>query len=134
MSRKKGTFGAPLESPQSHPCTRCGACCAYFRVAFYWRETIENPPNNVPQELVEDLDSFRMCMKGTNVKTGVQCVALEGRVGKRVRCTIYDNRPTPCRAFDASYSNGKQNKRCDQARAAHGLKPLKPDDWTQNRQ
>ena len=22
----------------SHPCLRCGACCAWFRVAFHWTE------------------------------------------------------------------------------------------------
>jgi Fe-S-cluster containining protein len=105
-----------------NPCVLCGACCAYFRVEFYWRE-------EVPAELSEDLDDFHKCMKGTNQKRGQGCVALTGRVGKRAVCSIYEQRPTPCRAFEASWSNGKHNPRCDEARAEHGLKPLSPKDW-----
>jgi Fe-S-cluster containining protein len=113
-----------------NPCVRCGACCAYFRVAFYWREAEGRASEGAtPLELTEDLDSLLRCMKGTNQKRGGHCIALEGRVGRRVACGIYPNRPSPCRAFPASYENGKQNKRCDEARAAHGLKPLKLSDW-----
>jgi Fe-S-cluster containining protein len=119
----------------SHPCLSCGACCAYFRVAFYWREAEKNPPAGiesvygVPRDLVEELDDFTRCMKGTNIKRGAQCVALSGRIGKKVACTIYEKRPSPCRAFAASYVHGSVNKRCDEARAAHGLPALTPKDW-----
>lgn len=106
----------------SHPCLACGACCAYFRVAFYWRE-------DVPDSLAEDLDSFRKVMKGTNMKHSRRCVSLEGRVGESVVCSSYARRPTPCRDFQASYENGEKNLRCDQARAAHGLLPLRRSDW-----
>lgn len=119
-------------APSSHPCLSCGACCAFFRVAFYWREaeeTVEGRPGPVPVALTEDLDSHQRCMKGTNRKRGGHCVALQGRVGKQASCAIYDRRPSPCRAFPASYEEGRRNQRCDQARAAHGLPPLGPRDW-----
>ncbi|HND86498.1 MAG TPA: hypothetical protein PLU50_11845, partial [Pseudobdellovibrionaceae bacterium] len=58
------------------------------------------------------------------------CRALHGRIGQKAVCTVYQDRPSPCRDFAASYSDGKTHQpRCDQARQAHGLSPLKPRDW-----
>lgn len=76
-----------------------------------------------------DLDSTYRCMKGTEVKHQIKCSGLTGRIGHNAHCTIYHNRPTPCRNFMASYENGKHNPRCDEARAAHGLKPLRRSDY-----
>src|SRR3989338_8234991 len=94
------------------PCTTCGACCACFRVAFYWRE-------EVPPAFTEDQDPFRKVMKGTSQKYGRKCQALKGRIGESVKCTIYEKRPSVCRAFSP------YTERCDLAREQHGLKPLK---------
>ena len=114
-----------LETPSnSNPCVSCGACCSYFRVEFYWREAEKDSEHKVPKKLTEDLNSFKRCMKGTLYKNGNRCTALAGKVGKSVGCTIYSNRPSPCRNFQYSYADGKPSKRCDEARAAHGLKPL----------
>ena len=82
----------------------------------------------MPKERTTDLDSTYRCMKGTENKHQPKCNALQGRIGKRVGCEIYENRPTPCRNFQASYENGKHNPRCDEARAAHGLRPLRRED------
>lgn len=112
-----------------NPCVSCGACCAYFRVHFYWREANDQTPHGVPLQLTEDTDDFRRSMKGTNEKSFRGCCALKGRVGKSVSCSIYPNRPSPCRAFQPSYQDDKQNKRCDEARKAHGLKPIQLSDW-----
>jgi Fe-S-cluster containining protein len=114
-----------------HPCLSCGACCAFFRVSFYWREA-EAGAHSVPLHLTEDYSSLQRNMRGTNGKKP-RCVALGGKVGERVGCTIYESRPSPCRAFQASYENGEQNGRCDCARAQHGLKPLQPVDWPELR-
>lgn len=76
-----------------------------------------------------ELDSQKRAMKGTEKKHQPKCCALEGRVGGKARCTIYANRPTPCRQFTASFENGIANPRCDEARAAHGLPPLSGKDW-----
>lgn len=113
-----------------NPCVSCGACCAHFRVQFYWREA--NPgdsENPVPPHLFEDLTPQHRCMKGTAKKHHPKCEGLKGRIGKDARCSIYTFRPTPCRAFTASFADGLRHERCDQARAAHGLPPLKPSDW-----
>ncbi len=116
-----------------HPCVKCGACCAFFRVAFYWRETegvmTEKSNWKVPIDKTVDLDDFYKCMKGTEKKHNPKCNSLKGEIGKFAICTMYESRPTPCRAFCASFENGKSNQRCDQARLKHGLKPLTREDW-----
>ncbi|MBC7370175.1 MAG: YkgJ family cysteine cluster protein [Bdellovibrionaceae bacterium] len=116
-------------APKQHPCIGCGACCAHFRVAFYWRETEPDGLWKVPIAKVVDLDSVHRCMQGTEVKHNPKCVSLTGRIGKNAQCGIYENRPTPCRNFTASFENGTSSPRCDEARAAHGLRPLKRGDF-----
>ncbi|HEY8279280.1 MAG TPA: YkgJ family cysteine cluster protein [Bdellovibrionota bacterium] len=119
-----------MEAPAPHPCQTCGACCAYYRVSFYWREaeTSENP-GAVPVELTEDYSSFRRSMRGTNRKHHSRCVALEGKVGEQVACSIYTLRPSPCREFLPSFEDGNHQPRCDEARARYGLRPLTRKDW-----
>ena len=111
-----------------HPCQTCGACCASYRVSFHWREAEANLDDefdrSVPQEFTEDLDMNRRCMKGTNAKHNPTCIALVGRVGESAHCIVYQNRPSPCRIFKASFEDGFENVRCDEARAKHGMEPL----------
>ncbi|PWU18286.1 MAG: hypothetical protein C5B49_07400 [Bdellovibrio sp.] len=117
-------------SPQIHPCQRCGACCGYFRVEFdAWEADPRQNENSVPAELAERAGEGKLCMIGTNVKSRPKCIALGGRIGERVMCTIYQNRSTPCRDFHPSFEEGKHNARCDEARRRYGLKPLRPADY-----
>ncbi len=101
----------------ANPCLTCGACCAAFRVAFYWAEP-------APAAMTERLDPFRAVMRGTR-DAPVRCVALDGEVGTCVRCTIYADRPTPCREI-VPPRPGAPSAQCDRARALHGLPPLRP--------
>ena len=78
-----------------NPCMTCGACCAYFRVSFYWAEA-DDAGGLVPSALTA------------------------------VHCTIYENRPSPCREFAMSGENGEENDACNRARARYGLPPLRP--------
>lgn len=118
----------------AHPCVRCGACCAFFRVTFYWREAnTEDHENAVPAGFFEDLNSMSRCMKGTSQTENPKCVALKGAVGRNVVCSIYENRPSPCRDFEASLQYGNPNPRCDRARAKHRLPPLTAVDWYEYR-
>ena len=68
-------------------------------------------------------------MKGTDLPSKPRCVALDGELGKQVSCTVYENRPSPCREFMASFENGVRNERCDQARASYGMRPLEKSDY-----
>ncbi|MEJ2508519.1 MAG: YkgJ family cysteine cluster protein [Gammaproteobacteria bacterium] len=107
------------------PCLSCGACCAHFRVSFYWSEAESFLGGRVPIALTAPLGRHRLAMAGTDC-AAPRCVALHGTVGDTLRCSIYDDRPSPCRDFVPSWQDGRPNPRCDEARAAYGLAPL-PD-------
>jgi hypothetical protein len=110
----------------SNPCLTCGACCAFYRASFYWAETESGTPGGVPDELTEKRNDFRVQMKGTSGPSP-RCIALEGEIGRSVRCAVYERRSSVCRAFPFSLQDGIANERCDRARQAHGLEPLRPD-------
>lgn len=93
-------------------CLSCGACCAYFRVSFYWAEGEVMPP-----EMVEPLTAVYSCMQGTN-QSQPRCVALAGTVGENVSCQIYMQRSSSCKEVQAG------DAQCNKARSAHGLIPL----------
>lgn len=109
----------------TNPCLTCGACCAYYRVSFHWAETDRFLGGKTPADLTFKADLHRAAMHGTSGPSP-RCIALEGEIGRAVRCTIYSRRPSPCREFSASWVNGERSERCDRARAAHGLAPLEP--------
>lgn len=110
-------------------CLKCGACCAFFRASFYWTEADEVSPGGVPIELTDKLNDFMLVMKGTNCPTP-RCICLAGEIGQHVFCSIYEQRSSICREFDASWINGEHNPRCDKARHIWGLEPLTPESWT----
>lgn len=95
-------------------CQRCGACCALYRVSFYWAEADDAPGGQVPAGLTQALPPLERCMRGT-ASQPVRCVALQGEVGREVACGIYDQRPSPCRAVQAG------DAQCRKARAHWGL-------------
>lgn len=111
-----------------HPCLRCGACCAAYRVAFHWSEAAPGLDGLTPPQLVQPLDPHRVVMRGTLSKP-VRCIALTGDVGSDARCGIYPQRPSPCRALHAAWEQGEPSPQCDRAREAHGLPALLPDSW-----
>ncbi|MCA9954874.1 MAG: YkgJ family cysteine cluster protein [Ardenticatenaceae bacterium] len=108
-----------------HVCLRCGACCAYYRVSFYWAEADPAVTGTVPLSLTEKLNEFRRVMAGTNGKSP-RCVALKGQIGSCVHCTIYEERPSPCREFRVAWEDGLPSPECDKARLAWGLPVLQP--------
>ncbi|EEV2467373.1 YkgJ family cysteine cluster protein, partial [Escherichia coli] len=63
-----------------NPCMTCGACCAFFRVSFYWAEA-DDAGGKVPVSLTEQISPFHRCMRGTSQKNP-RCVALAGTPGK----------------------------------------------------
>lgn len=88
----------------------------------------------MPDELVSSISPSRVAMLGTDCKS-VRCTSLEGEVGKGTSCSIYEQRSSTCREFEASWTDGQHNPDCDAARAAFGLPaicapPVNDDDWT----
>ncbi|MFM8863911.1 MAG: YkgJ family cysteine cluster protein [Limnohabitans sp.] len=102
------------EDSTDSPCTRCGACCASFRVSFYWAEA---EARGLPGHVYEPLTPVLACMKGTNSKHP-RCMALSGEVGKQVKCTVYEHRTSPCHEVEVG------DRQCLKARARHGLAHL----------
>jgi hypothetical protein len=113
-----------------HPCQRCGACCAAFRVVFHWSEAAPHTLHGPDEALTVQVRPFEVAMRGTEAGTALRCVALQGELGRDVTCTIYDRRPSPCRALQAAWEHGEPSPQCDRARARHGLPPLTPADFT----
>ena len=98
----------------SFDCQTCGACCAYFRVSFYWAETDAHPEGKVPQEMTKAISPHHVAMLGTTTKP-TRCHALDGKIGKSVGCNIYEKRSSTCREFEMG------TEACINARSVHGL-------------
>jgi Fe-S-cluster containining protein len=108
--------------PQN-PCLTCGACCAAFRVSFYWSESDETVTDSVPADMTYHMSPWLCAMKGTD-QPHPWCIALQGNVGVSAKCAIYERRPSVCREVTPSGKTGAANARCDRARAHWGLPPL----------
>lgn len=117
----------------STPCLTCGACCAHYRVSFYWSEAEPSLGGTVPSELTHSVCRSLAAMNGTN-QPQPRCVALEGKVGEWVSCAIYEKRPSPCSELQPAWLNGEPSPQCDKARIAHGLSPLTPDAFDEPEQ
>lgn len=98
----------------SFDCQTCGACCANFRVSFYWSETTLHPGGTVPEHLVTPISPHHVAMNGT-LQSPVKCVCLKGEVGQSVGCAIYPLRSSTCREFEAG------TEACLRARALSGI-------------
>ena len=118
---------------QGNPCIQCGACCAFFRVSFFWEESAPDDPLGVPAELTEENDEMFQSMKGTN-QHSPRCIALQGKIGRQVSCAIYAQRSSTCREFGLHETDHVISvssidlDRCNQARKAWNLPPLNRAD------
>ncbi len=106
--------GTPAMNFEPSPCQSCGACCAQYRVSFYWQEAVQR---GLDESMLVQVSPWQVCFRGTEVKP-VRCVNLEGEVGSCVSCRIYEQRATPCRSVEMG------DEKCLQARAAHGMGAL----------
>ena len=124
LYRRKTATPCPTTMKEPNPCLACGACCANFRVSFFWGEC-QSAGGSVPDHLVEQISPHRVAMCGTTSKP-VRCISLTGEVGQNTHCTSYELRSSTCREFTASWERGEHNPTCDAARAAWGLPPIPP--------
>ena len=97
-------------------CTRCGACCACFRVDFSVHE-VDDMGGSVPAGLTVEVNDTLRRMRGTD-HVPTRCAALSGQIGGNIGCGIYEWRPSPCREF------AEGSDACHRARARHGLPAL----------
>ena len=104
-------------------CTSCGACCATYCVLFPRNELDSEPGGWVPTAFTEASSDRGVRMRGTKDRPR-RCLALRGTIGVDVSCTIYQHRPSPCRAFAPEAAAGHGTAACGDARRLHGLPPL----------
>ena len=93
-------------------CFSCGACCAHFRVSFYWAEGIA-----MPEHYIQPLTAVYSCMQGTH-QAQPYCAALEGKIGKQVSCAIYTVRSSSCKEVQVA------DEQCNKARRAYNMIPF----------
>ena len=104
----------------TYDCTRCGACCYNppENVAEGFTEYVEIERNDVLRRRAELLKRFSVEKDGRlhmRILSDQRCMALAGRVGHKVRCTIYHARPSPCRRVEAG------SEPCQRYRRGRGL-------------
>ena len=105
------------------PCLSCGACCASFRVDFHVSDLASQPGGCVPVDLTVPVTASLMRMRGPD-DGPPRGVARVGEVGRQAHCSIYADRPGPCRDFAPSAALGIGDEGCARARRRHGLAPL----------
>ncbi|MBW6086496.1 YkgJ family cysteine cluster protein [Escherichia coli] len=106
-----------------NPCMTCGACCAFFRVSFYWAEA-DDAGGTIPARLTEQISPFHRCMSGTNQKNPPMYCPCRNPGQKMPAARYIKNRSSTCREFAMSGENGVVNEACNRARAKYGLTPL----------
>lgn len=117
-------FITNVKAMSEHPedkkniCISCGACCAAYRVTFYWSEAMEL---GLGETYSEKFNSWRLCMSGTR-REPIRCRALQGVVGREVLCVVYPRRPSPCREIQPG------DEKCNKARIRYGLGPIAPSE------
>lgn len=121
QSAREGEHGAPIHDAMpacerweksALDCHACGACCreAYGSVTISRRDPViaKHP------ELVVDRGGFVEVRRA-----GSRCAALAGPAAGPFHCTIYDDRPGPCRDFAPGGAH------CLAARRRVGLAPAR---------
>ncbi len=108
-------------------CQRCGACCVNSdeNRAEGFRDYVQVFPTDVMARKPDLLKRFTVRNRHgqTHLKLAAdgRCVALEGRLGKRVGCGIYPVRPEVCRRVQAG------SEECLRARLERGVDKVSPD-------
>lgn len=73
-----------------YDCQSCGACCAYSRDWPRFSLETDEEIARIPAKFVNDA-------VGCMLSIDNRCTALEGELGDRVACRVYEVRPIVCR-------------------------------------
>jgi Fe-S-cluster containining protein len=95
-------------APIDFDCQTCGACCANSRpnrdekyrdyVQITGQDKLARRPDLLRTlTILNDHGETHLKLVGREQR----CVALQGKLGERVACTIYELRPRPCRIVEA---------------------------------
>lgn len=101
-------------------CQQCGACCvnlpANEALSFvYWVEIASGDAILARPELQDLITRDEEGVPHLRIVGRGRCAALRGSFGRKVRCSIYAHRPSPCRIVKPGDAD------CLRSRRAHGL-------------
>jgi Fe-S-cluster containining protein len=112
-----------MNAPPLPSCQVCGACCAVLAV-----EVLPNEHERVMAAagkarvalpiIFDDLDGMFLVQQGQEQR----CTFLSGKVGEKVVCRIYADRPDDCVSFE------RGSTPCWEARQRMGLSTYVPED------
>jgi len=112
----------PLSSSLAYDCTLCGACCcnsaANQAEGYPWYVPVDDPRSRLLTK--QDLRSRYVALDPegephVRLDPSGRCSALLGRLGQRVRCAVYADRPRSCRKVEPG------DAACLRARAERGI-------------
>lgn len=87
----------------AYDCQQCGACCRNDAInraqgVAYWVEIAPGDKILQRPDLVRKLVTYdRQRVPHLKLAPDGTCAALRGTIGQRVSCSIYHQRPSPCR-------------------------------------
>lgn len=96
-------------------CLTCGACCQSLLCVGVRPSDIVDP--ELSWDITVETDEGEIVVDRYLKRNGetLACAALDGTIGERVACTIYETRPKMCHHFDAG------SDRCHAIRRAFGI-------------
>ncbi len=116
-SRVKNNVVTPLDTPVPD-CLTCGACCqSLLCVGVRPSDTVDP---DLSWEITRESEEGEVVVDRYLRRNGetLACECLDGVVGERVGCRIYETRPVMCHHFDAG------SDRCHAIRRAFGIEPF----------
>ena len=105
----------------SYDCQACGACCVNMPAnraqgVTYWVELSPSDRLLTRRDLLRKHVTYdRQGVPHLRMAPDGRCLALHGDLGDDVTCSIYRDRPSPCRRVQAG------DETCLRSRAAHGI-------------
>lgn len=117
MTKRRGENIVADRNGSVPECVDCGVCCVFAlmvpvrsaeakKLPAYWEVFADDAPEEPTIGI----------LLPRNAENG-QCVNLEGRIGEKVGCSIYSDRPGACHDFEAG------SDRCHEYRRMYGLEP-----------
>ncbi len=102
--------------PVRFDCVRCGACCCNIdkNRALDYRDYVEVEPRDVLRKEKKLLPIYVVYNEDNQPHMRMRnnrCIALRGRLGKKVACEIYAFRPSGCRRVKAGDAECRRDRR-----------------------
>lgn len=90
-------------SDNKYDCLTCGACCNFFKIITINYNDYDSLHESIKPFIMQSVPpcnpvNFNMITIEAENKFP-RCTALQGVVGEKVHCSVYEHRPPACRSF-----------------------------------